>query len=250
MVLLRNIPWPRVLAESAIIVASILLALWVDAWWGDRQRGVEEELILVSLHQELQHVQRSFDDNRIYVEALRESTLRLANASINAEVELTDDAVDKLILDVLWNVEPSFTNAPVLESLVEGGDIDLISNGELRRYLGAFVVNLSGFREAIRRESDFYNSTFLPFLQKHVAMAQIYSLESRTPGFPEQVYPSYDLVPLESKVSNRGALHNSEFQNLQLHRLTTLINVLSWQADEIDPQLKNLIELIRKELDT
>ena len=30
-------PWKRLTAKGAVIVASILLASWVDAWWDTRQ---------------------------------------------------------------------------------------------------------------------------------------------------------------------------------------------------------------------
>ena len=35
----RQIPWPRIAAESAAIIASILLAFWIDAWWEGRQQS-------------------------------------------------------------------------------------------------------------------------------------------------------------------------------------------------------------------
>jgi hypothetical protein len=33
MTLVRNIHWPRIIAEGTVIVVSILLAFWIDAWW-------------------------------------------------------------------------------------------------------------------------------------------------------------------------------------------------------------------------
>jgi hypothetical protein len=41
MTRLQDIPWVRILAESVAIVASILLAFAVDAWWADRQIQVD-----------------------------------------------------------------------------------------------------------------------------------------------------------------------------------------------------------------
>jgi len=37
-----KIPWKRLSVEAAAIVASILLAFAIDAWWGDRQRDEAE----------------------------------------------------------------------------------------------------------------------------------------------------------------------------------------------------------------
>lgn len=51
MKIAQNIPWPRILAEGAVIVASILLAFWIDAWWADRQLEQEtmEDLAIVEI---------------------------------------------------------------------------------------------------------------------------------------------------------------------------------------------------------
>ena len=35
--------WPRLLVEGVAIVASILLAFGIDAWWQDRQTHYEEQ---------------------------------------------------------------------------------------------------------------------------------------------------------------------------------------------------------------
>ncbi|MDX1674282.1 MAG: hypothetical protein R3314_05700 [Longimicrobiales bacterium] len=42
---MRDIPWPRLVIEAVLIVASILLAFAIDAWWDEaRDRAVETEL--------------------------------------------------------------------------------------------------------------------------------------------------------------------------------------------------------------
>ena len=42
----QNIPWKRLSVEAAAIVASILLAFTIDAWWGDRQKDEAEREVL------------------------------------------------------------------------------------------------------------------------------------------------------------------------------------------------------------
>lgn len=48
----RSIPWRRILAEGAVIVASILLALAGDAWWGGVQDRQDERALAESLLEE------------------------------------------------------------------------------------------------------------------------------------------------------------------------------------------------------
>jgi len=46
------IPWKRTTVEAAAIVASILLAFAIDAWWEDRGLRIEEQQVLQGLREE------------------------------------------------------------------------------------------------------------------------------------------------------------------------------------------------------
>jgi len=244
----RKIQWKRLSVEGVAIVVSILLAFWIDAWWNDRQRTLEEEVILASLHLEAQDLLSSVDETRNYVGAIRDSTQQMLNASVATNDAMTHDEVDRLFNDVLWYVSAESINAPSIESLVNSGDIDIISNGDLRRQLGTFMINLKGLRAEIQRESEYFNRTLIPFVQKHVFMAQLYSLESHWPGDPERTIPPYNLVALTSTVSHRDVLESREWQNILLHRLTTLTNIIEWRRSDIEEQLELVIQLTEGEL--
>ena len=243
-----NMNWKKLTIEGLTIVVSILLAFWVDAWWNDRQRILEEEVILASLYLEAQGLVISVDETRRFVGAIKDSTQKMLNVSLASDDTMTHDEIDRLFYDVLWHVNAESTRAPLFESLIENGDIDIISNGDLRRQLGTFMINLKGLRAEIIRESEYYNRTLIPFFQEHVFMAQIYSVESHWPGDPEKSYPSYNLIELKSTVSHRDVLESRELQNLLLHRLTTLTNILEWRRSVIEEQLELIILLTEGEL--
>ena len=70
---IREIPWPRVFAESAAIVISILLAFGIQAWWEERvERNDESE--------QLQRLRTEFVTNidRIDVRDYEEGILKRA----------------------------------------------------------------------------------------------------------------------------------------------------------------------------
>ena len=48
----QNIPWMRISVEATAIVASILLAFAIDAWWQNRQDRIDEQEILAGLRSE------------------------------------------------------------------------------------------------------------------------------------------------------------------------------------------------------
>lgn len=51
----REKPWPRILAEGAAIVVSILLAFWIQASWEERKEQGDEQVVLQSLLEDLEH---------------------------------------------------------------------------------------------------------------------------------------------------------------------------------------------------
>ena len=53
MEVIRDNPWPRIAAESAAIVGSILLAFWIDAWWDLRNQNEEARAYLQAIEAEL-----------------------------------------------------------------------------------------------------------------------------------------------------------------------------------------------------
>ena len=61
-----GIPWVRLIAQGVSIVASILLAFAIDAWWQSRleDRAVRE--ILVSLHEEFTVHQATLEGEKAF----------------------------------------------------------------------------------------------------------------------------------------------------------------------------------------
>jgi len=242
-----GIAWKRLIVEGAAIVISILLAFWIDAWWAEQQTINQERAILAPLVVEIKELEQSIFDNRIFVGAMRDSMRQLLVASVSAEDELSDGEIDRLLADIHWYVSSNVISIPTLDSLITSGDMDTISNAELRRQLGRCLINLDGLKIEIKRDGEFYDSIYIPYILKHTSMVQYFNLESRRPGFPDVTYP-YDVIPLKSQISHRDMLMDREFQNLLLQRITTLTNILEWPESQIEKNLKEIVELIEHEL--
>ncbi|MFT5452858.1 MAG: hypothetical protein ACI9N9_002356, partial [Enterobacterales bacterium] len=45
--------WPRILAEGAAIIVSILLAFSIDAWWEGREEDKRGQLYLLGLREDI-----------------------------------------------------------------------------------------------------------------------------------------------------------------------------------------------------
>jgi hypothetical protein len=98
----QPIPWSRFLTEGAVIVASILLAFWIDAWWDGRKDQLEEKEILIG--------------HRTGVERIG---------------EYLSDAVSGMNLD---DIQRTFFYARIVNVLDQGGAIDaLLASGRLEK---------------------------------------------------------------------------------------------------------------------
>lgn len=130
----RDIPWPRVLAEGAVIVGSILLAFSLDAWWDNSNR--EDEL-----RAQLEVVAREMGSTR---EALgRALSAHELNAHLAAHLTSVLETVeegeavavsDTLVGPLLPQVTADVTTGS-LEAFITAGGLETMSDMEVRREL-------------------------------------------------------------------------------------------------------------------
>jgi hypothetical protein len=137
----NRIPLARLLAESVVVVLSILIAFTIDAGWDRAQAAALEEELLVSL-------ERGFEDNVrlsqvVVQEAQRQQALIGKFVGMSpAEAELMSPDSTFLLLRALWR--PNYVrqsaaerqyggglnNAALLATL-EAGRLSLLSDGQL-----------------------------------------------------------------------------------------------------------------------
>lgn len=73
----QKIQWKRLSAEAVAIVASILFAFAVDAWWDDRQKTGDEQILLQSLLEDLTEKKVLLADDRMYNKAILRAVVGL-----------------------------------------------------------------------------------------------------------------------------------------------------------------------------
>ena len=59
----QEIPWKRLFVEATAIVASILIAFAIDAWWQDRTEHIVEAQYLRALREDLNHSLQLLDES-------------------------------------------------------------------------------------------------------------------------------------------------------------------------------------------
>lgn len=136
----------RIFAEAVAIVASILLAFAIDAWW---QRRSELELaddLVVSLHADFQasqtHLEQWLSGYRRVFRALMEFRNRLRETETNDALRVSED----LVLAAVSAPTYSPTDATLL-SAISSGQIEFIRDPGLRNHLARWSQELDDTRE-------------------------------------------------------------------------------------------------------
>lgn len=154
----RQIPWPRIAAEGAVVVVSILLALAIDTWWAEHlERGDERE--------ELLRLRPEFEINRDRLLPKGDTQERAAAAALEVYDRMGQAmsrgeavvAIPETILALLVAAPTFEAETPVFDGLVRSGRIEIIED---RRIIDAFAQwerllrNLSEFEQRGRRHVD------------------------------------------------------------------------------------------------
>jgi len=244
----NSIQWKRLSVEAAAIVASILLAFAIDAWWNDRQQHESEQIVLQTLLDDLRVKQVLLADMSRFSEAIIESAETLLRAASNTEQPLSEDTIDQLISDTWWVNNVALWDSAPLSQLVAGGNLSLISNVELVQELAALQVAIGRVKYHYRNDGNFHDDVMTPFMISNANMAQINATVSHRPGQPENTFKIRDLG------SSRGYRHsellaNIEFQNILVAKIERLADILDIGHPDVEKGLEKVIDMLEVELD-
>ena len=168
----QKIPWTRVIAEGVVILASVLAALALDAWWDGRQLGSDREAFLAALSVELEETR-----------GLLEATIPIqsdADRRVHALL-LAADTLDRLSVDSLRALaypafQPVFFVPPLREYQETSRSMDRLGlkETELMNSLAVVERFLLGHR---RLTDSFSDMNFLgPVYDLRLSLGSLYAL--------------------------------------------------------------------------
>jgi len=242
----RKNSWKRLSVEVAAIVASILLAFAIQAWWDDRQRTTDERVFLQSLLEDLREKKILLGNDRTYNNAILQAAIGLGQAANDPNLELSEDSLDQMIERTWWyNTEGSWDSAP-MRSLVSG-DLSIFSNPSLLQKLAMLQVSMSRIRNFYEIDENFHHNTYTPFLIANANMPQLTNQTEHHPGRPEvsYVYPKFELLV---KQDHTQLLRQQEFQNMLIAKMDRVQDILQNAYRFIDEELDEAIVLLDEEL--
>jgi len=250
-----KLPRSRVLLESAVIIASILLAFWIDAWWDRREDAARERIVLETLLADMREFQSARETRDEYIDAIMESGRALLDIGRALKPSATDREIDHLLNDLTYTAASVDKGLPVLDLLFAGGDLVTIQSDGLRALLADFRYWLSVEVSYGRREIAFVDNILYPFLDANSSLAQIWGADDGQPGDTKAAFNSTEF-PLgreaihHSEISHRELLKNRQFQNILIRRILTLTNAKGWEdsAYDVDARVRECIALIESAL--
>ena len=210
----RDIPWKRITAEGAAIVASILLAFWIDAAWDNHQDRLEEREALVSIRAELESNLGLIERELKYRHAMIESIETLF-AMVDGEVHLSPNELDKRIGDLTWWAVNDFS-ASALQSIIASGRLSIIEDAELRRVLVGLMTEYETVSRSDSSDEAATREAVLPYLNKNGSLRQLANtMGAGRPGVGSTNVPP--IYPVDEPVDHSALLDDEEFLGIVVY---------------------------------
>ena len=227
----QQVSWARILTEGAVIVTSILLAFWIDTLWSDHKEHQQERTQLLSIHAEFQASLLALDEVLASIQDLAnnvESLITLLKSAGDSPVVIPGELLGAV---VSWRTSDVSTSS--LDALMASGNLNLLSNPQLRANLAGFPALLLDVTEDEIVARDFVENHISVFLIRErlaeIAYANRLGFEGSDAPSEIRVQPSPELIGLLS--ARRVHLAYSEVG-----------------LPDVQEQIKSLIEQIDKEL--
>jgi hypothetical protein len=196
----QTIPWTRISVEAAAIVASILLAFSIDAWWDSVQDRAEERDIIRLLRAEFEANQkvlaRTAGIHRLNLGAMRE----IISAS-ETDITIHDESLDSLFRQA--GGTPHYNPAAgALAATISSGRIDLVRNIKLRNRLAGWNSVVSDLILDERTRRDFVVHQIRPAFAEF-GIAGVYSATNGAEAdFSEALRSRQVLAHLRTEIAN------------------------------------------------
>jgi len=198
-----KIEWERLGIEAAAIVASILLAFWIDAWWEDKQDRELESKHLSRLRVELVANMALIDDFDLRGRSGNAGykIIESIESAQNSQSEsILVSAGDLSVITKARNIE---AETSVFEGLVRSGGIEVIRDQEIISALAAWERSIRDYTDLAAVARTTTEMLLLPALHRRTDTTKAFGV---SPFFQlERVDPQTQL-PLKVDAEIKGLI--------------------------------------------
>jgi hypothetical protein len=225
----RDIPWPRLIAESGAIVISILLAFSIDAWWTERQENAREEHQIEALITEFEGNRSNLDFDldrlREITSNLEELSNKLSSVSEGNDVEVFDR--------YFWSVRQGGIVDPstgTLDAMISSGDLGLLQNESVRSALSEWSAKLDEVQTDQLTLRNFTGSELIPYLGTLGDFSSLVLIRTNKNNAPDNL----------RTVQSTGRLRTSVAYKLLMSR------VALGKLEILEAKTESIIELLKQ----
>ena len=231
------IPWARLGIESMLIVASILVAFAIDAWWDSRSDRKEEEALLIALAQDFDEASAEFDKSKSVQLLIARAGEQLITYSEDGNVP--EKERERFDLLVSQHFARSTFDSPTgtVDSAIGSGKINLLSNQRLVAELTQWSAVVDEVRQLQTDARTHFYERIYPYL------ASRYDLEDMDKGYPQFV----DNFPWQQDASDAyNLVTEREFMSIIYMHWVLSTNILT-ALDAVEEAIANIRDLIDAE---
>ncbi len=192
----------RLVAELAVIIAGVLIALAVDAWWESVRDSELEREALSSLAFDLTNAAEQVTTLISRDKAIVEQATQLLEGGLGPLRGLTNESMRNLFATVPYELR-----LRTYDELHSIGRLRLFSNRELRLLLTDFdakAQSLIGYERQMERQ---WNQTARPLLYRTISFELIFTDQDRaiqSSGTATNDPPESDLFDLRNAMTDRA----------------------------------------------
>ncbi len=238
----QRIPWNRLSVEAAAIVASILLAFTIDAWWGASLERQAELEYLIALQKDFLETRESLEKQLDDASVLFDRVDQVLAVIADTKTASLPVSFSSMIGDS-YNFPRPVSITGTYEDMVNSGNLQLIRNENLRVAMAEFmgVLEIIEFHSNLTVET--YWALHTPFLNRHLIISEFgWAAEDQNPDSDVKYLVRPPIKqPFELDVD---AIKTQEFWNLMtgwkvLHT-DQLIQVI--KARDLSTDILNMLE--------
>ncbi|MDH3275081.1 MAG: hypothetical protein OEM99_11150 [Gammaproteobacteria bacterium] len=235
---IRQIPWRRTMVESVAIILSILLAFAIDAGWDTFKEHNQEKAFLASLLDDFEEtrsrIDASTDRHMIFIDFARQ----LLEFHGGDAPDIETDALETMLGAVFFDWTSLYLPSGSRDALFSSGDIEIISNEELRAMLAAWPsVVADAAEDDIWIANDvMYNMA--PYLHGKIRTRNVARFTSSDAA---------ERIPHIESVDYDALWNDRMFDNIVSFRILSETYALS-ENERLSEAVNGIIRAIEKEL--
>ena len=200
----------RLIAEGLVIVASILAAFGIQAWWDNRLEHQEETRVLAALLDEAIENRSEFERMTTYHCEALENLSGLFKVGGQAGTDISADSIDQLLIHASGWLLPAY-NRSALDLTLLGGKLPLLDNTALARQITKWERSLEQILDFERGHGLFMQNVWIPFLRSNASVPQLSNAQTSILGGGEAYASPSPVVFLLDHAPLFGL---REFQNI------------------------------------